>query len=164
MTLYEKRALLLELLFRKLRGQVATRQTRNRHLEQYVDMVAHDLKEPLAEAPFETVHMTEVMANVQGRLSHQIREQQAQVVLAEDWSAAIGFGPWIEEVWANDLSNALKFRGRPPYVELGASVRSEGVVHFWVRDNGPGIPPAARNHLFSIQPCRPRLSDLSRSI
>jgi len=52
-------------------------------------------------------------------------------------------------VWANYLSNALKYGGRPPYVELGASIRSEGVVHFWVRDNGSGILPAVRTHLFT---------------
>jgi signal transduction histidine kinase len=102
-----------------------------------------------AEAPFETVHMAEVVANVQGRLGHLIREQQAQVVIPEDWPAAIGYGPWIEEVWANYLSNAIKYGGRPPYVELGAAARSEGVVQFWVRDNGPGIPPTVRNNLFT---------------
>jgi two-component system, sensor histidine kinase and response regulator len=52
-------------------------------------------------------------------------------------------------VWANYLSNAIKYGGRPPYVELGASARSEGVVRFWVRDNGPGIPPAVHTHLFT---------------
>ena len=102
-----------------------------------------------AEASFETVQMAEVVANVQGRLGHLIRERQAQVVIPEDWPAAIGYGPWIEEVWANYLSNAIKYGGRPPYVELGASARSEGMVHFWVRDNGPGIPPAVRSHLFT---------------
>jgi signal transduction histidine kinase len=182
-----------------LRGQVSALQTRNRHLEEYIDMVAHDLKEPLvvmaftsnlitnipdlsgeklkeylrqmgqtademkriinnlkhfsevseAEAFFETVHMSDVMTNVQGRLSLLIREQQAQVVIPKDWPAAIGYGPWIEEVWANYLSNAIKYGGRPPYVELGASTRSEGVVRFWVRDNGLGIPPTVQDHLFT---------------
>lgn len=183
----------------ELRSQVSALQARNRRLEDYVDMVAHDLKEPLvvmaftsnlitnipdlsgeklkeylrqmgrtademkriinnlkhfsevseAEAPFETVPMAEVVASVQNRLSHLIREQHAQVVSPDVWPAAIGYGPWIEEVWANYLSNALKYGGRPPHVELGASTRSEGVVHFWVRDDGPGIPPEVRTHLFT---------------
>lgn len=34
-------------------------------------------------------------------------------------------------------------------MELGASTRSERVVHFWVRDNGPGIPSTVRTHLFT---------------
>jgi len=102
-----------------------------------------------ADAPRGVVRMAEVVANVQARLSHMIREQQAQIILPPVWPDAVGYGPWIEEVWANFLSNALKYGGRPPYVELGASARSDGVLRFWTRDNGPGIPPEARTQLFT---------------
>jgi two-component system, sensor histidine kinase and response regulator len=102
-----------------------------------------------AEAPRGAVHMAEVVANVQARLSYMIREQQAQVILPPVWPDALGYGPWIEEVWANFLSNALKYGGRPPYVELGASARSDGMLRFWTRDNGPGIPPEAHTQLFT---------------
>lgn len=78
-----------------------------------------------------------------------IREQQAQIILPQAWPDAIGYGPWIEEIWTNYLSNALKYGGRPPYVELGASAQTDGVVRFWVRDNGPGIPPAVHARLFT---------------
>ena len=61
----------------------------------------------------------------------------------------IGYGPWIEEVWTNYMSNGLKYGGRPPCLELGASSRTDGLVCFWVRDNGPGIPAAIRTHLFT---------------
>lgn len=102
-----------------------------------------------AEAPRGAVHMAEVVANVQARLSYMIREQQAQVILPPVWPDALGYGPWIEEVWANFLSNALKYGGRPPCVELGASARSDGMLRFWTRDNGPGIPPEAHTQLFT---------------
>lgn len=183
----------------QLRRQISALQARNRDLEEYVHMVAHDLKEPLvvlaitsnlvtnipdlnsgklqeyvrqmgltaqemkriinnlllfakvnaAEAPVEPVHMERVVANVQDRLSHLIREQQARIVLPEMWPLAIGYEPWIEEVWTNYLSNALKYGGRPPYLELGASTGTDDVVRFWVRDNGPGIPPAVHSRLFT---------------
>jgi len=102
-----------------------------------------------AEAPRGAVHMAQVVANVQARLSHMIKEQQAQVILPEVWPDALGYGPWIEEVWANFLSNALKYGGRPPRVELGASARSDGTLRFWTRDNGLGIPPEDRTCLFT---------------
>jgi signal transduction histidine kinase len=102
-----------------------------------------------AEAPRESVHMAQVVANVQARLSYLIRERQAQVILPQDWPDAVGYEPWIEEVWANLLSNALKYGGQPPRVELGASPRSDGMLRFWTRDNGPGIPPEARTSLFT---------------
>jgi two-component system sensor histidine kinase/response regulator len=102
-----------------------------------------------AEAPRGAVHMSQVVAKVQARLSYMIKEQQAQVILPEVWPDALGYGPWIEEVWANFLSNALKYGGRPPRVELGASTRSDGMLRFWTRDNGPGIPPDACTCLFT---------------
>ena len=102
-----------------------------------------------AEAPRGVVHMAEVVANVQSRLSYMIREQQAQVILPQVWPESVGYEPWIEEVWANFLSNALKYGGRPPRVELGASLRSDGMLRFWTRDNGPGIPPEDRACLFT---------------
>jgi signal transduction histidine kinase len=93
--------------------------------------------------------MAQVVANVQARLSYMIRQQQAQLILPQVWPDAVGYGPWLEEVWANFLSNALKYGGRPPRVELGASGRSDGMLRFWTRDNGPGIPPEARTCLFT---------------
>ena len=101
-----------------------------------------------AEAPRGAVQMAQVVANVQARLSYLIRERQAQVILPEVWPEAVGYEPWLEEVWANYLSNALKYGGRPPRVELGATARPDGMLHFWTRDNGPGIPPETRKHLF----------------
>jgi signal transduction histidine kinase len=102
-----------------------------------------------AEAPRESVHMAQVVANVQVRLSNMIRERQAQVILPQVWPDAVGYEPWIEEVWANLLSNALKYGGQPPRVELGASPKSDGMLRFWTRDNGPGIPPEYRTCLFT---------------
>jgi two-component system sensor histidine kinase/response regulator len=101
-----------------------------------------------AEAPVEPVDMTRVVANVRDRLSHMIKERQAQINLPEAWPDAIGYAPWIEEVWANYISNALKHGGQPPCVDLGASTQSDGMVCFWTRDNGPGLPPEARRRLF----------------
>jgi two-component system, sensor histidine kinase and response regulator len=102
-----------------------------------------------AEVPKETVYMDRVVANVRARLSHMIQERKAQLIIPPVWPNAMGYEPWIEEVWANLLSNALKYGGRPPRVELGASARTDGMLRFWTRDNGPGIPPETRTRLFT---------------
>ena len=75
--------------------------------------------------------------------------QQAQLILPQVWPDAGGYGPWIEEVWTNLRSNALKYGGRPPCVELGVSGSSDGMLRFWTRDNGPGIPSEACASLFA---------------
>jgi two-component system sensor histidine kinase/response regulator len=61
---------------------------------------------------------------------------------------ALGYGPWIEEVWANYLSNAMKYGGRPPRLELSADTM-DGKVRFRVRDNGPGLTPEQQARLFT---------------
>jgi signal transduction histidine kinase len=182
----------------RLREQVTAQGVRNRELEEYAQIVAHDLKEPLtaliltadiindihdltpdeirecllnlkatayemksiinslllfsevskAEVPRGAVHMAQVVAKVQARLTHMIQEQKAQLILPPVWPDAIGYEPWIEEVWANLLSNALKYGGRPPRVELGGAQRADGMLLFWTRDNGPGIAPEACTQLF----------------
>jgi hypothetical protein len=114
MTSYEKRALLLELLFRKaglslpelvedpeyledltqevfedlqqsrqeLCGQVSALQTRNRHLEQYIDMVAHDLSgEKLKEYLRQMGHTADEMKRIINNLKHfsEVREVEASL-------------------------------------------------------------------------------------
>jgi signal transduction histidine kinase len=60
---------------------------------------------------------------------------------------AVGHGAWIEEIWVNYISNAVKYGGTPPHIELGATP-GNGSVTFWVRDNGTGIPADKVNQLF----------------
>ena len=102
-----------------------------------------------ADAPVEPVDMARVVATIHKRLSYMIQERQAQIELPQAWPAAMGYAPWIEEVWANYISNAIKHGGRPPRVELGASPQPDGMLRFWARDNGPGLPQKARARLFT---------------
>jgi len=85
------------------------------------------------------------------RLAHEIEHADAQIVLPETWPEALGYAPWVEEVWVNYLSNAIKYGGEPPCVELGATVPqvAAGQVRFWVRDNGAGLTPDEQARLFT---------------
>lgn len=93
--------------------------------------------------------MGEIVGEVLARLSRPIAEHQAEVSVAETWPMAVGYGPLVEEVWANYISNALKYGGMPPSVELGANRPADGMVRFWVRDNGLGLTPAEQAQLFT---------------
>jgi two-component system sensor histidine kinase/response regulator len=96
----------------------------------------------------EPVDMSVILKEVRVRLADLIRSHQAEMIVPESWPAALGYGPWIEEVWVNYVSNAIKYGGRPPRVELGATVESEATVRFWVRDNGAGITEEEQGRLF----------------
>lgn len=72
------------------------------------------------------------------RLKPKIAETQAVIRIGALDETALGYGPWIEEVWFNYLSNALEYGGRPAQVDIGAG-REGRMVSCWVRDNGAGI-------------------------
>jgi signal transduction histidine kinase len=101
------------------------------------------------EIETQTLDMTRLVAEAQERLSYMIEEHQAEITLPDRWPVAQGHGPWIEEVWANYLSNAVKYGGRPPHIELGATPQQDGFVRFWVRDNGAGLSPEQQARLFA---------------
>ena len=92
--------------------------------------------------------MANIVAEAQQRLTDMIQEYRATVVLPDAWPGALGHAPWIEEVWVNYLSNALKYGGRPPRLELGATVQEDGMVRFWVHDNGPGLTSEEQGRMF----------------
>lgn len=92
--------------------------------------------------------MGAIVAGACQRLASLSEELQAEIVTLERWPQALGYAPWVEEVWVNYVSNALKYGGRPPRVELGADVEPDGQVRFWVRDNGPGLSLEEQSRLF----------------
>ncbi len=128
-----------------------------------------------AKVQLQAVNMEEIVALViQQRLSLAIKEQQAQIILPKHWPEAIGYAPWIEEIWINYLSNALKYGGQPPRLELGGeeiiissnpplsldhtenfsnspgeAPQGQRGLRFWIRDNGKGLTPEAQAKLFT---------------
>ena len=102
-----------------------------------------------AEVEVEPICMATVLAESQQRLNYMIEEYQAEIILPDIWPMVASYAPWIEEVWVNFLSNGLKYGGRPPRLELGATRQADGMVKFWVQDNGPGLTPDAQAQLFT---------------
>ena len=109
----------------------------------------------------EPLDMGEIISEALQRLSTVIREKEAQITWrnVEAWPKALGYAPWVEAVWANYISNAIKYGGTPsaaPHVELGATFvppASDGderrQVRFWARDNGRGLTPEQQSKLFA---------------
>jgi len=104
-----------------------------------------------AQVAMEPLDMAAVVAEARHRLNRMIEDYRAEVSLpdASAWPVALGYAPWVEEVWVNYLNNAIKYGGQPPRVELGAAPRSNGTARFWVRDNGDGIPAEAQARVFN---------------
>jgi len=98
----------------------------------------------------EPLNMAQIALESRARLAYLIAAQNAEVQLSSDWPVVLGHAPWVEEIWINYLSNAIKYGGRPPQVELGADPEPiNGQVRFWVRDNGAGLTPEQQAQLFT---------------
>jgi signal transduction histidine kinase len=121
-----------------------------------------------AQVVVHPIDMATVVAEAQERLVHMIGDYKAEIALPPAWPSAEGYEPWVEEVWVNYLSNAIKYGGQPPRLELGGETQPNSMVRYWVRDNGPGIAPEDQPSLFKpftrLDPIRARGHGLGLSV
>ena len=96
----------------------------------------------------ERLDMRRVAESIVTRHQLMIDQSGAKVTLAQSWPEAVGYQPWVEEVWSNYFSNAIKYGGAPPEVELGGEAVAGAQSVFWVRDNGKGLSAEQRGRLF----------------
>jgi two-component system, sensor histidine kinase and response regulator len=99
-------------------------------------------------APLEPLRMDFIMPAVKRRLGVLLKEYQGELIMPTAWPFACGYPAWVEEVWVNLICNAIKHGGHPPRVEVGADAGQDGLVRFWVRDNGVGVSTAMQENLF----------------
>ncbi len=105
------------------------------------------------EVKMSPLNMSKIVAEATVRLSQMIDDYNAEIILPEYWEIALGYAPWIIEVWVNYISNAIKYGGRPPRIEIGYEKGKtlnvpEGMIRFLIRDNGQGISPDDQKLLF----------------
>jgi signal transduction histidine kinase len=113
--------------------------------------------------------MAVIVDEAQHRLIHDIAKKMPEIILPEAWPTAWGYAPWVEEIWTNYISNAIKYGGNPPCIELGYKILDSGLpildtetpplvseiqnpeskIIFWLRDNGPGLTPEEQARLFT---------------
>ncbi len=126
----------------------------------------------LEEVPIAPLRMDRIVREAKRRLKGMLMEYGGEIIEPAQWPEVLGYAPWVEEVWVNYISNAIKYGGRPPRVQLGFDfvmeetattvqdplattitfsplARSPTKVRFWVRDNGQGIPPEEQARLFA---------------
>jgi signal transduction histidine kinase len=95
------------------------------------------------------VDMECILGVVIERLSYMIHDFQAEITQPTSWPAVLGYDAWVEEIWVNYLSNAIKYGSTPPRLDVGVTIQTNGMARFWVQDNGEGLPPDRLSDLFS---------------
>ncbi len=103
----------------------------------------------ISEVAVAEVDMAEVINGALERLDY-MRDQYGatiEVPTPDLWIPIVSHAQWIEEVWVNYISNAIKYGGQPPYVSMGCQEDGDYVI-YWVKDNGRGIPPESLDEVF----------------
>jgi signal transduction histidine kinase len=112
------------------------------------------------ENEFGTISMLHTVDSALQRLSYNIESSGVQVKKPDNWPSAVGYAPWVVEIWVNYLSNAIKYGGDSyrqlkPIIEIGfdsgekTSKAEPEHIRFWVKDNGAGIQSNKINSLFT---------------
>ncbi|MFQ5421735.1 MAG: sensor histidine kinase, partial [Anaerolineae bacterium] len=96
----------------------------------------------------EPVGMAAIIKEAKFRLGSMIQQTSTNIIMPDSWPLAMGYAPWVEEIWANYLSNGMKYGGTPPTLRLGATVLDNGFVRFFVQDNGDGLSPEEQASIF----------------
>ncbi len=82
-------------------------------------------------------------------LGHKLKHTTIEVRRDFDPSVPrfLGYGAELNQVWTNLLDNAIDALGESGTISI-ASRRDGDCVEIDIADDGPGIPPAAREHIF----------------
>jgi signal transduction histidine kinase len=96
----------------------------------------------------ESIDMGKIVGEAIERLKDMFEDSQIRLVLPESWPDAIGYAPWVEEVWVNYISNAIKYGGQPPWIEISAKAQPGDKIMFCIRDNGKGLTEVEKERLF----------------
>ncbi len=92
--------------------------------------------------------MAAIFREAKQQLAELIKNSNTEITEPANWPLSFGYAPWIEEVWSNYISNAIKYSGTPPKLEVGADILQNGNISFWVKDNGKGLTTDEQNRLF----------------
>lgn len=94
------------------------------------------------------VEMKQIIEEAQKRLRFQIDQETSKIVIKDNITDCFGYAPWIEEVWFNYLSNAVKYGGSPLVVEIGSEKTNSDFIKYYVKDNGNGISEELQSIMF----------------
>jgi PAS domain S-box-containing protein len=98
------------------------------------------------------VDMTQAAQAALERFQVTIEERAIQVDITPHLPAALGYDVWLEEVFANLISNAIKYIGRDnpaPRIRISGT-RQGDYARYEVHDNGVGISAEDQAGLFDM--------------
>jgi PAS domain S-box-containing protein len=98
----------------------------------------------------QVVSMTAIVTAAVHRFGQELKSRGIQMQIMPNLPPALGQETWIEEVFANLISNAIKYIGkdnRAPNISISGQLAGDK-ARYQVQDNGLGIQPTDQPKLF----------------
>lgn len=91
------------------------------------------------------------MAEESATILFRSRHLAGRIIVQPDLPGVYAHPPFLEQILGNLISNAIKYSEDNRVIEIGsANPRADGLVTFFVRDNGIGIPPEFHERVFQL--------------
>jgi two-component system, sensor histidine kinase and response regulator len=96
------------------------------------------------------VNMETVIQFSLDRLHLDLKNRQVDLEMPKSWPDVIGVSSWVQAVWVNYISNAIKYGGENPKVKISWELMPDNsdLIRFSVEDNGEGIPLEVQARIF----------------
>jgi signal transduction histidine kinase len=115
-----------------------------------INRVSFVLRASADPLPLAAVDMKEVIAAALEQLESEDGANRGRISQSDSWPVVAGVASWLQVIWWNLLSNALKHGGKSAQVQIGWSrSREPDGYRFSVIDRGEGVLRKNRKHLFS---------------
>lgn len=130
--------------------------------KKYIEMIANSskkmkdvIRELLLFASIDKIdlvlkrfNMKDIIIEACTRLNYQITESNATISIDDAILDCTSYSAWVEEVWLNFISNAIKYGGDAPHIKITSTKASNNFIKYTVIDQGPGIRKEDIDHLF----------------
>ncbi len=97
------------------------------------------------------LNMNQIVENSLRRFV-EVETKEVEITIQPDLPQVVGHTQWFEEIFANLISNAIKYRGtsnNKPHVKITADIINDKAM-FHVTDNGIGINTDSQQHIFKM--------------
>lgn len=104
-----------------------------------------------AQASVTPLNMNQAAESASSSYKPALKEKNITLHIEPNMPAALGHAAWVEEVFANLISNAIKYMGNPPQPTITIqAIKQTGMVRYEVCDTGIGIKTEDQTRLFEM--------------
>ncbi|MCE5387525.1 MAG: HAMP domain-containing histidine kinase [Acidithiobacillus sp.] len=128
--------------------EIISRQVQELYLAIQEMLDLHALKARRLDYQIASVDSAKILQEAAARIGPQLEQKEQTLILQIQCRAMVLADPQrLLQIFANLLSNAHKYAPAKSLIELGVDMDG-AEIHFWVRDQGPGIPQGLLEKVF----------------